>query len=375
MYRKASTPYFEELGERISRHGGLFNAHLHLDRAGTYHATVDILAGRGEKHGATLPLSGKHALIPLIHASRLYDPDVLEERTASFLDQMVALGTSRADSVVDCTTDRVGLSSLESFLRLKERYAARIDFRSGAYSPHGFRDDEPGRWDLVRRAAGMADFIGLLPERDDHALYPAHIGFRESARRGLILAAELGKGVHIHVDQANHAYEDGSETVVSIVRELGLSAVGRGEPMVWLIHAISPSRYEDARFERLVADMAELNIGVIVCPSAAISMRQYRVFATPTSNSIARVLELLAAGIHVRIGSDNICDITSPMGTPDLMDELFVLANAVRFYDIEVFAKLGAGVALDDADRARIRDHLAVNAHFVEETARRYIGK
>ena len=34
--------------------------------------------------------------------------------------------------------------------------------------------------------------------------------------------------------------------------------------------------------------------GVICCPGAAISMRQYRPLMSPTFNSIARVLELLA---------------------------------------------------------------------------------
>lgn len=372
MKRSYATPYFADLAERIDRLGGIFNAHLHLDRAGTYDATVDILNGRGEKHGAALPLSGKHAVIPLVHASNLYDPAILEERTAFYLDQMIAAGTTRADTVVDCTTDRVGTTALETFLRLRERYAGRIDFRAGAYSPLGFRDDEPERWELVARAARMAHFVGLLPERDDHDLYPDHIGFRESARRGIALAMELGQSIHIHVDQANHAYEDASETIVSVVREMGASAAGRSEPFIWLIHFISPSCYDEPRFQKLVDDLVELNIGVIVCPSAAISMRQYRVFSSPTFNSIARVLELLAAGVQVRLGSDNICDITSPMGTPDLMEELFVLANAVRFYDIDIMAKLGAGLPLDAGERQRIRDHLAVDQRYMDDIARKY---
>jgi hypothetical protein len=91
-------------------------------------------------------------------------------------------------------------------------------------------------------------------------------------------------------------------------------------------------------------------------------MRQFRPVAAPTHNSIARVLDLLAAGIPVRVGSDNICDITSPAGTTDLAMELFVLANTIRFYDLEILAKLGAGLALDAADRGRIIDHLERDA-------------
>jgi hypothetical protein len=62
------------------------------------------------------------------------------------------------------------------------------------------------------------------------------------------------------------------------------------------------------------------------------------------------------------VGSDNICDITSPAGTTDLAMELFVLANTIRFYDLEILAKLGAGLAPDAADRGRIIDHLERDA-------------
>jgi adenosine deaminase len=128
---------------------------------------------------------------------------------------------------------------------------------------------------------------------------------------------------------------------------------------VWLVHVISPSTYDERRFDRLLGSLVDLNIGVICCPSAAVSMRQYRTVLTPTGNSIARVLEMAAAGVHVRLGSDNICDITSPAGTPDLMHEIYVLCNALRYYDVEILAKFSAGLRLDAADRLRLQRHLA----------------
>ncbi len=352
----------------------MFNAHLHLDRAGTFHATEAMLARKGVQDGASFSLAGKHALIPMVHASELYHPDMLEERVAGYLDMMVAAGTSRADTLVDTTPDGVGTSALDIFLKLRERYAGRIDFNAGAYSPLGFRDDEPHRWELLTEAAARANFIGLLPERDDQETYPEHIGFKESCRRAISLAHDLGKKIHIHTDQANHKYENGSETVADVVRRLGTVATG-DEPFIWLVHVISPSTYDEARFARLAADMAELNIGVICCPSAAISMRQYRRFMSPTFNSVARVLELLVAGVQVRLGSDNICDITSPMGTADLMDELFVLGNAIRYYDLDIMAKLAAGKKLDPADREKIRLHLEDDVRMADAVVDRHEGR
>lgn len=360
--RIRSTPFFIELDQRIAAMGGQFNAHLHLDRAGTYHDTVAMLAGKGKHDGAYLSLAGKHALIPMIHASPLYERENLVARVGGYLEDMAAIGATRADTVVDTTADRVAASALDALLELKEGLRGRLDFQVGAYSPLGNPVAEPHRWDLLVEGAERADFIGLLPERDDRAVYPDNIGFRECCRRGIELATRLERKIHIHVDQSNHQHEGGSETVVQVARELGAGVAWDDEPLIWLIHVISPSTYDEARFRRLVDDLTELNIGIITCPSAAISMRQVRQFASPTFNSIARVLDFLAAGLHVRMGSDNICDITSPMGTIDLIDEIFVLSNALRYYDIDILATLAAGRRVDTAARERIRRHLADDA-------------
>jgi cytosine/adenosine deaminase-related metal-dependent hydrolase len=372
MNPDTQTPYFSDLDSRIRGAGGYFNAHLHLDRAGTYHETVRLLQTRGVRDGAALSLPRKHAVIPLIHASDCYEPGRLEARVEPYIHRMIALGTRRADTVVDVTADRVGLTALQVFKTLKERHRDRIDLRIGAYSPLGFRDDEAGRWTLLQEGAAFADFIGLLPERDDRADYPDHIGFEESCRRGILLAHSLGKHIHIHVDQANHCHERGAERAVEVVRELGLRWPNNQEPPIWLIHLISPSCYEEGRFHALVRHLVELNIGVICCPSAAISMRAYRPFASPTFNSIARVLELLAAGVQVRIGSDNVCDITSPMGTVNLLEEIFVLANAVRYYDLDILTKIAAGIALVPGEKARICAHLDEDAQFVASVVARF---
>jgi hypothetical protein len=96
-------------------------------------------------------------------------------------------------------------------------------------------------------------------------------------------------------------------------------------------------------------------------------MRQLRPIWSPTHNSIPRVLELLRAGVWVRLGSDNVADICSPSTTADLNDEIFVLSGAVRFYDVEILAKLGAGIRLSESDRRVIADHLDRNDAEIEK--------
>src|SRR5690606_19091068 len=97
------TPYLDRLEARIRALGGLFNAHLHIDRAETLDATLALLDTAALASPSSLSLSGKHALIPLVHASDLYDPAVLEARVSSCVERLAALGTAHAHSVVDVT--------------------------------------------------------------------------------------------------------------------------------------------------------------------------------------------------------------------------------------------------------------------------------
>ena len=134
-----------------------------------------------------------------------------------------------------------------------------------------------------------------------------------------------------------------------------------GAPAIWAVHMISPSTYEESRFEALIEGMLECKIGIICCPSAALGMRQLRPQMTPTYNSIPRLLELAAAGVAVRLGSDNVADMCSPSTTADLVDEIFILSAALRFYKVEILAKFAAGVSLDDSEREELKEHLQKN--------------
>jgi len=355
---------FNEIREKVSTLGGYYNAHIHLDRTGTLRALESICSSN--RSDSSLSLSQKHGLIPKIHRSGAYDKETLKARCRFFMDEMVDSGTTRADSVVDVDGDHLQLSAIHALLELKDEYREKIDFKVGSYSPLGFKKPSNDNWNMVKEGAALADFIGLLPERDDDRTYEDHIGYDECCRRGLLLSEGLSKPIHIHVDQANHVSDNGAETVLDVMDDLGIGHASLEEPRVWLIHVISPSVYDAARFSELCHRMADKNIGVVVCPSAAISMRQYRDQLSPTYNSIARVLEFAQAGLHIRLGTDNICDVTSPLGTTDMLMEVFVLANAVRYYDPGFLAKLAAGKPLDSQDRMRIQTHLEEDRIMIE---------
>lgn len=343
------THFYRSLAAHVQGLGGYHNAHLHLDRSYT---------DRGEST-AHLTLPQKHELISSIHGGEFYQASNLESRLQKAISGMVKAGTRRADSVIDTTSDGVGLSALRVARKVAQDNAGDIDFRIGAYSPLGFKVGDDVAWDLLEQGALIADFIGALPERDDVVDYPDHIGYAESCERMIDLAHRSNTFLQIHTDQMNSASENGTEVLLNVLEKHNPFDASAEEPQVWVVHMISPSAYEETRWNRLVSRLVEAKVGVICCPSGALGMRQLRHEIAPTHNSIARVLELCAAGVVVRLGSDNCGDMLSPSTTVDLTDEVFLLSAALRFFDTEILAHLACGVALPDTLRARVVQMIA----------------
>lgn len=352
-------PFYKDLISQIKSHGGMFNAHLHLDRVSTLNDKY--LPKQSATDCAHMSLGEKHSLINEIHANSAYDEANLRHRVNECLDTMVEVNTYRADTMVDVTADNVGLSAIQVLNEIKQQRKTEIDVRLAAYSPLGFIDKEPNRWDIFEQGVKQADFIGSLPEADDTDDYPSHIGFVEHCMRMIDLSRRYDKDVHVHTDQRNEPSETGTERLIEVMKNNPLSRKDSDEPIIWAVHMISPSTYDERRFDRMINGLIDCNIGVVVCPSAALGMRQLRTINTPTYNSIPRVLELLAAGVHVRLASDNIADILSPSTTADLIDEVYILSAALRFYHTGILAKLASGVSLNKDDRKIIKSHLKSN--------------
>lgn len=367
MSGRRASQWYAHLEAEVAALGGMYNAHLHLDRAGTWEPAYWSSNIEQSLRSAHSSLHVKHRLIHQIHSGPAYTREDFYRRVNQALDVMVACNTAVAETLVDVTDDEVGLTALDWLLDIQARRADDITLRVGAYSPFGFNDAEPGRWEVFEEGARRADLIGALPEADDIREHPAHIGFAEHCRRTVTLARELGIPCQVHLDQRFEPSETGTEDLLGVLRELGPGGEPGPDPAVWAVHGVSPATYDDARFGRLVDGMLECNVGLITCPSAALGMRMYRPVQGPTGNCIPRVLELLAAGVRVRMGSDNIDDIASPSTTADLYDEVFALSAAVRFYDPAILAKVAAGAVLSDDQRAQIRTHLAANSSAVQQ--------
>lgn len=357
--------------KEVENLGGFVNFHSHLDRCNTLNRKYLKSIGIDPIEAATLPLKVKQNLVGNLHKSEAYQRDNLKTRMKKSLEDQYKMMTRTVYTMVDCTPDldEGGLIALNVANELKEEFQNRLTFYVGTHPIFGFHPkNDNGRWRMFKKAAAQADFIGGLPERDAKH---SSIGFKEHLKRLLLLGQELYRPVHIHVDQTNCPAETGTETLIQAVEWIGAPKIDAytiiREPTVWAIHTLSPSGYNEKRFNKVLDGLLRNNIGVIVCPSAALSMRQLRPISTPTHNSIARVLEMLEVGIRVKCGSDNIADVFVPSSDGCMLNEIKLLSNAIRFYTINVLAKLAAGKTLNQMDREMIRRSLATDQEVFEK--------
>lgn len=351
-------PFGEIIDGLVQKYGGYVNAHAHLDRA----RTIDP---RYLEHYGTTPLAAtsatlrvKQSLTGELHKGEAYSSADLTQRISLILEESATMGVREIISFIDATPD-IGLRAMEITANLREKYRETISLKIAAHPIFGFKEDSfyrESRWDVFQEACKIADIVGALPERDDR---PDSIGFDENLRRVIMLGKKLGKPVHVHVDQDNDPRQHHTLDLIEAVRWIGSPEVpGNNGPTVWAVHVISPSAYPEQRFRQMLDGLKAQNIGVIICPRAAISMRQNRALYAPTHNSIARVLEMAYFDIPVLLGTDNIADMFVPTSSGSMLWELISMADILRFYIPEVLAKLAARVPLNHTDKEAIRLHL-----------------
>ena len=146
-----NTLFYDKVRNAIQVHGGFHNAHLHLDRANTLD---DGMVDQGRVQvleSSHISLQKKHALIATVHAGPAYDSENLLARVGDTTEVMIEVATRRADTMVDVTPDRVGLTALETIQGYAKTVADQIEVQAAAYTPLGFSDDTPEQWDVFSR--------------------------------------------------------------------------------------------------------------------------------------------------------------------------------------------------------------------------------
>ena len=294
--------------EEIRKKGGYSCYHAHFDKA--YLMSPDIF----ENCQASLQEKWKQYR----EFKENYTKQDLLNRMSKCVVNMLNQDVKYIRTFVDADSI-VGQKCIDAAVCLKKIYKDNVEIDIAIQPLEGLED--PKSKNNFLEACAKADFIGGLPDRDSSPEHHLDLLFE--------LAKKLNKPVDIHVGQNNIPTEKETELVLNKIEQHNL------KQKVSLVHCISLSCQEEEYIRLQSKRMKQLNVTVIVCPSAAISMKQNHSVCSPIHNSIAPVKILLDEGVSVKLGIDNIEDLFMPLVDGDMWFETRLLMEATRIYDFQ----------------------------------------
>ena len=268
---------------------GFVEPHLHLDKA----FLLDRLPG---------PIGSVQQAIAVTAALKrgFTRADILgrAERTLR-----LALRHGTLAARVHAEVDPVlGLTSLEAALELRQRWRDLVEIQVAAFPQDGIQR-QPGAEALLREALRLgADVIGGVPYVDPDR--QAHV------ETVLALAQEFDRPADFHLDFSDDPRDRDVGYVAERVEQLGLHgrvAVGH----VTALGALAP-----VEADPLIERIARAGLSVLVLPATDLHLGG-RGDSHNLRRGLAPVRKLLAAGVNVAYGSNNVRNAFTPFGNAD----------------------------------------------------------
>jgi cytosine deaminase len=222
----------------------------------------------------------------------------VEDRAKHLIAQIVAYGTTALRSHVDIDNE-VGLAGLHALLRAREAARDLVDIEIVAFPQSGIVAD-PGVKDLLDQAIREgADLVGGLDPGGIDNDVNGHLDviFAIAERRG------VGVDIHLHDPGPLGCFE---------LRQIAARTIASGlRGRVAVSHAYALGAVDPAEFSRTAEALARADIAIMTNGPGPVSMPPLK--------------DLVAAGVRVFAGSDNIRDAWSPYGNGDMLERAMVI--------------------------------------------------
>ncbi len=279
----------------------LVDKHVHANRAFT----------RAEQK----PASFAHAVAQALELLRHFTVEQHCAHALKLFRRACSHGTTGLRTHADIDPE-TRFRAVQGTLDAKAAMGANMDievvaFASSRLDPAGSDGKSMLREALARGAA----LLGAAP-----SLYPQP---HRAIDAVLELAVEQDAAIDLHQDEHLEAERASIEYLADATCANGCQ--GR----VTLSHGCVLSVLEAGTRNRLLEKLAQASIEVVVLPTTNLYLQDRRQGA-PLRRGLACVHELLAAGVAVRIASDNVCDVFYPYGDADLLDAGYIAMLAAQ---------------------------------------------
>jgi cytosine deaminase len=327
---------------------GFVNAHAHLDKA--------MMAARFENASGTIDEVRRN----MRSAKAAFTADDVLERATKALRRCIAHGVTAVRTHVDIDPT-VGLTSLRALLTLKQEFRDAIDLQIVAFPQEGI-EEFPGTEDLLRSALELgADVVGGHP-----SISAGTAVLRKQVDIVFRLAKEFDVDIDFHTDfgiDRDHTAEvtrhfDGREYPDSLgavyIARKTIEANYQGR--VVASHLCGLDMVPPALRRNVCELLREAGVAVVAAPASNLygNGRDDRVGAR---RGVTRLTELLAAGVRVAVGTDNIRDPFDPFGNTDLIQNAVLASLACHLVTEQDFLTMLALHTVAAADVMGLADY------------------
>lgn len=242
--------------------------------------------------------------------------DDVAGRAEEVLRWYAANGALHVRSHVDVTDP--DLVALDAMLALRERVRDVLDLQLVAFPQEGICSFPDGEKLLAEAARRGVDVIGAIPHFEDT---------REDGVRSVEIAVELAERHGVRVDAHCDEIDDDHSRFIEV---LATQAHRRGlGDRVTASHTTAMGSYNAAYSQKLHRIIARSGINMVCNPMVNLHL-QGRLDGYPRRRGLTQVKELLAAGINVAFGGDDVMDPWYPLGTANPLQVAHVGTHATQ---------------------------------------------
>lgn len=229
------------------------------------------------------------------------------------LTEALTYGTGWIRNHVD--VDSVsGLKLLHPIVKAKEKFSGLVDMQIVCFPQLGLvRDPESVPWMRESMRQG-ADVVGGMPHAE---------ASREDAQKHIDIAFEIAKEFDADVDMHIDESDDPDSRTLELLAETTIREGYQGRVIAG--HCCALAAYPDDYAKQVIEKVAKAEITVVTNPMINLYL-QGRGDSQPVRRGITRVKELLAAGVNVSCGLDDVKNIFFPFGRMDMLEVAMITA-------------------------------------------------
>ncbi len=242
--------------------------------------------------------------------------DDVVDRAEQTLRWYAANGTLHVRSHVDVTDP--SLVALDALLEVRDRVRDVVDLQLVAFPQEGICSFPDGEELLAEAARRGVDVIGAIPHFEDT---------REDGVRSVEYAVDLADRHGLRVDAHCDEIDDEQSRFVEV---LATRAARSGlRDRVTASHTTAMGSYNPAYSYKLHRIIARSGIHMVSNPMVSLHL-QGRFDDYPKRRGLTQVKELLAAGVNVAFGHDDVMDPWYPLGTANPLQVAHVGTHAAQ---------------------------------------------